>query len=91
MRTLVPMVAGWVISLAVWAGIDVDSQFLLTAVTFILALAYYVLFRLLELAGQRARGTFLQRLAGIALGWARPPAYPEVDPMVTTYRGPAGT
>lgn len=91
MRTVVPMAAGWLISLAVWAGVDVDSEAVVTAVTLVLALAYYLAFRVLELLGQRARGDLLQTLAGIALGWARPPAYPADDPMVTTYRGPAGT
>ncbi|MFE2021289.1 hypothetical protein ACFW9O_24905 [Streptomyces sp. NPDC059499] len=91
MRTLVPLVAGWVISLALWAGIDVDSQQVVTAVTVLLAVAYYALFRVLELLGQRARGDLLQRLAGFALGWARPPAYVADDPMATTYRGPVGT
>jgi hypothetical protein len=76
MRTAVPLVAGWLISLAVWAGVEVDSQAVAGAVTLALALAYYALFRLLELAGTKARGTVLQKLAGFLLGWARPPAYP---------------
>ncbi|MFJ7049059.1 hypothetical protein ACIQVC_37475 [Streptomyces sp. NPDC101112] len=90
MRTAVPLVAGWLISLAVWAGVDVDSQALTGAVTLLLALAYYALFRLLELAGTRARGTVLQKLAGFLLGWARPPAYPAqptLPPVTRPYSG----
>lgn len=92
MRTVVPLVAGWLISLALWAGVDVDSQAVVTAVTLVLAVAYYVLFRVLEIVGQRARGDLLQRVAGLFLGWARPPAYPaqqQLEPVA--YRGPAGS
>lgn len=89
MRTAVPLVAGWLISLAVWAGVDVDSQAVTGAVTLALALAYYAVFRLLEQLGVKARGTVLQKLAGFLLGWARPPAYPAEPtlPPVARYRG----
>ncbi|MDX3199969.1 hypothetical protein [Streptomyces scabiei] len=89
MRTAVPLVAGWLLSLAVWAGVEVDSQAVTGAVTLALALAYYALFRLLELLGVKARGTVLQKLAGFLLGWARPPAYPAEPslPPVARYRG----
>lgn len=91
MRTAVPLVAGWLISLAVWAGVEVDSQAVIGAVTLALALAYYALFRLLELLGTKARGTVLQKLAGFFLGWARPPAYPAESalPPVSRYGGRA--
>ena len=89
MRTVVPLVAGWFISLAVWAGVEVDSQAVTGAVTLVLAVVYYALFRLLEIAGTKARGTLLQKLAGFFLGWARPPTYPVEPalPPVTRYRG----
>ncbi|MFD0078245.1 hypothetical protein ACFVIY_38090 [Streptomyces sp. NPDC127166] len=82
MRTAVPAVAGWLIGLAAWAGLDLDTNTVLGAVTLLCTVAYYVLFRLLEIAGQRARGTTLQRLAGIMLGWARPPQYPAPAPTL---------
>lgn len=92
MRTVVPVVAGWLISLAAWAGLDLDSNAVVGAVTLVATVAYYVLFRLLEIAGQHARGTALQRLAGVMLGWARPPQYPTPEPALppvtpTVYRG----
>lgn len=89
MRMAVPLVAGWLISLAVWAGVEVDSQAVTGAVTLALALAYYAAFRLLEQLGVKARGTVLQKLAGFLLGWARPPAYPAEStlPPVARYRG----
>ncbi|MGW2708086.1 hypothetical protein ACWC4J_03685 [Streptomyces sp. NPDC001356] len=93
MRTGVPLVAGWLLTLAVRAGVDINSATITGLVTAALALAYYLVFRLLELAGMRARGTALQNLAGVLLGWARPPQYPKlpalqpVDPA--TYTGTA--
>jgi len=79
LRTGVPLVAGWLLTLALRAGITIDSEWVVSAVTVLLALIYYVVFRLLELLGTRLRGTFLQTAAGLLLGWARPPSYPKVD------------
>ncbi|MDH6226197.1 hypothetical protein [Streptomyces sp. MJP52] len=76
MRTAVPLVAGWLLTLAVRAGVDIGSEQVVAAVTALLTLAYYLAFRGLEVLGQRARGTTLQNIAGWFLGWARPPAYP---------------
>ncbi|MEV5911052.1 hypothetical protein AB0M00_19390 [Streptomyces chartreusis] len=81
MRTGVPLVAGWLLTLAVSAGIEINSATVTGLVTAALALAYYLVFRVLELLGERARGTFLQHLAGLFLGWARPPAYPRYEAL----------
>ncbi|MFF9123148.1 hypothetical protein ACF09J_07600 [Streptomyces sp. NPDC014889] len=81
MRTGVPLVAGWLLTLAAGAGFDIDSTTVSTAVLVVLALAYYLLFRCLEWLGERARGTVLQNLAGVFLGWARPPAYPKFEQL----------
>ncbi|MFF3190569.1 hypothetical protein [Streptomyces misionensis] len=92
MRTVVPLVAGWLLTLAVRAGVEINSATVTSIVTVSLAAAYYLLFRLLEWLGQRANGTALQNLAGLLLGWARPPQYPKlpelhpVDPAA--YPGP---
>lgn len=93
MRTGVPLVAGWLLTLAAHAGIDFDSTAATGAVTVVLALAYYLVFRLLELLGERAKGTVLQNLAGLFLGWARPPAYPKVEALepVDPNRYPPGS
>ncbi|MEU9245888.1 hypothetical protein [Streptomyces sp. NPDC048385] len=88
MRTGVPLVAGWLLTLAVKAGITIDSGNISALVTVALALAYYLAFRVLELVGNRLRGSVLQSVAGLALGWARPPSYPKVDalpPVTGTY------
>jgi hypothetical protein len=81
MRTGVPLVAGWLLTLAVRAGFTIDSATVTGAVTVACALVYYLVFRLLEVLGERAPGTFLQNLAGVFLGWARPPAYPKFEAL----------
>jgi hypothetical protein len=81
MRTGVPLVAGWLLTLAVRAGVTIDSATVTGAVTVACALVYYLVFRLLEVLGERAPGTFLQNLAGVFLGWARPPAYPKFEAL----------
>ncbi|MDX5566904.1 hypothetical protein PYK79_31730 [Streptomyces sp. ID05-04B] len=79
MRTGVPLVAGWLLTLAVKAGVSIDSGSVTYAVTVALVLVYYGAFRLLELLGTRLRGSGLQKFAGFLLGWARPPQYPHAD------------
>jgi hypothetical protein len=92
MRTAVPLIAGWLLTLAVNAGIAIDSDKVATAVTVVLALAYYLVFRLLEVLGTRLRGTALQSVAGLLLGWARPPSYPKVEVLrPVTYTGTASS
>ncbi|MFM9464856.1 hypothetical protein ACKI1K_18625 [Streptomyces scabiei] len=81
MRTGVPLVAGWLLTLAVRAGVTIDSATVTGAVTVAVALVYYLVFRLLEVVGERLPGTFLQNLAGLFLGWARPPAYPKFQAL----------
>jgi len=91
MRMAVPLVAGWLLTLAVRAGFTIDSATVTSAVTVALVLVYYGAFRLLELLGKRLRGTALQTFAGLLLGWARPPEYPKADgdlpPLTGTYTG----
>ncbi|MFE9624306.1 hypothetical protein [Streptomyces sp. NPDC006527] len=81
MRTGVPLVAGWLLTLAARAGVEFDSAAVTGAVTVALAFAYYLVFRLVELLGERLRGSFLQNLAGVFLGYARPPAYPRGEAL----------
>ncbi|MFJ1650117.1 hypothetical protein ACIOC2_01615 [Streptomyces sp. NPDC088337] len=87
MRTAVPLVAGWLLTLAVTAGVTIDSETVTSCVTVALVLVYYMAFRLLELLGTRLRGTALQRLAGVLLGWARPPQYPDTGGALTPLPG----
>ncbi|MEU1478874.1 hypothetical protein [Streptomyces sp. NPDC005760] len=94
MRTVVPMIAGWLLTLLVKTGITLDSDTVTYAVTFAAVLVYYLLFRGLEVIGTRLRGTRLQTLAGVLLGWARPPSYPHADgdlPPLSSGYGTAGS
>ncbi|MFE0533845.1 hypothetical protein ACFW20_07325 [Streptomyces nigra] len=81
MRTAVPFVAGWLLTLAVRAGVEINSATVTGVVTVALGVAYYLAFRLLEWLGERLRGTALQTFAGVLLGWARPPSYPKVPEL----------
>jgi len=90
MRTGVPLVAGWLLTLAVRAGVTIDSQVVVSAVTVGLVIVYYLVFRVLEVLGTKLRGTALQTVAGLFLGWARPPQYPDtgglpLPPVTSTY------
>ncbi|MFF2189229.1 hypothetical protein [Streptomyces sp. NPDC058155] len=81
MRTAVPYLAGLLLALAARAGFDIDSATVTAAVAVACALVYYLVFRVLEMLGERAPGTFLQNLAGLFIGWARPPAYPKLETL----------
>ncbi|GAQ61879.1 hypothetical protein [Streptomyces scabiei] len=75
MRFAVPAVAGLVLTATGRLGIPVDSEAAAGAVSIGLMVAYYLAFRGLEEIAQRMRWGRLQTLAGIFLGWARPPQY----------------
>ncbi|MFI1607864.1 hypothetical protein ACH4YN_38120 [Streptomyces griseofuscus] len=81
MRTVVPYVAGLLLTLVVRAGVEIDSATVTGVVTVALGVAYYLVFRLLEWIGERLRGTALQTFAGVLLGWARPPSYPKWEAL----------
>lgn len=75
MRSVVPVVVGLVLGLAARVGLDLDEAEVAAAVTAGLTAVYYTAFRALEeLAGRLGAG-WLATLAGVALGWARPPDY----------------
>ncbi|MEU9347833.1 hypothetical protein AB0D74_42225 [Streptomyces sp. NPDC048278] len=76
MRTVVPIVAGLVLTLLVRIGVTFDSAAVASVVTAILTGAYYTLFRLLETLAVKIRNRPLAAVAGILLGWATPPDYP---------------
>ncbi|MFD9107130.1 hypothetical protein [Streptomyces bottropensis] len=84
MRTLVPYGVGLVLTATGWLGIPVDSEAAAGAVSLGLAAAYYLVFRLLEELAERMAWEPLQTLAGVLLGWARPPQY--VTPITAPVR-----
>jgi hypothetical protein len=89
MRTLVPIAAGLLLTWAAKAGFNLDSASVTMWVTSAITAGYYALFRLLETAAGRIGWVWLRTLAGVLLGWARPPEYPaEPTPATVTGGGP---
>lgn len=77
MRTVVPLLAGWLLTAADVVGVHPDSTATSTLVMALLTGAYYTVFRLLEHFADRIRLEPLRVVAGLLLGWARPPEYPK--------------
>jgi len=77
MRTVVPVVAGLLLSLAAKAGLDLDDATVTAYVTAGLTAGYYALWRALEELAGRIGWEPLRTLAGLLLGWAKPPQYEQ--------------
>ncbi|MFB7354865.1 hypothetical protein [Streptomyces gardneri] len=75
LRTAVPLLAGWVLTVTGALGIDTDSTAVTGGITAAITLAYYILLRLAELGAARIGWEPARLVAGLLLGWARPPAY----------------
>lgn len=75
LRTAVPLLAGWVLTVTGALGIEVNSVAVAGGITAAVTLAYYVLLRLAEVGAARIGFEPLRLVAGIFLGWARPPSY----------------
>lgn len=89
MRTLVPIVAGLVLGLAARVGLDLDDETVTLAVGAGLTAAYYAAFRALEELADRMAWEPLRLVAGVMLGWARPPQYPgDYSVAIRGYRHP---
>ena len=71
-RTVAPIIAGWLIAQAVRLGVHLDGTILVSLLTSAFAVAYYVVFRWAEL---HLSGRF-----GWLLGWAAPPEYQDPQP-----------
>ncbi|MFB7031701.1 MULTISPECIES: hypothetical protein [unclassified Streptomyces] len=75
LRTAVPLLAGWILTVTGALGIEVDSVAVAGGITAAVTLVYYVLFRLAEVLAARIGWEPGRLVAGLLLGWARPPAY----------------
>ncbi|MFF2774868.1 hypothetical protein ACFVU3_08155 [Streptomyces sp. NPDC058052] len=75
LRTVVPLLAGWILTVTGAVGVEVDSAAVAGGVTAALTLAYYIVFRVLEVLAGHIGWEPLRLVAGLVLGWARPPAY----------------
>jgi hypothetical protein len=87
LRTVVPLVAGWVIVALTGLGFSVASNKVQTAITLAVAAAYYVVFRLVERTAEKYRGpAWLRGIAGALLGYARPPQYKSTEDVAELVR-----
>jgi small neutral amino acid transporter SnatA (MarC family) len=75
LRTVVPLLVGWVITVTGALGIEADSTAVAGGTTVLVTALYYLLFRAVEQAATRLQWEPLRVAAGLALGWARPPEY----------------
>ncbi|WBB59632.1 hypothetical protein O7599_29370 [Streptomyces sp. WMMC500] len=75
-RTLVPLFVGWVVTAAGAFGVDTDSESVTAGVTALVSAGYYAVFRALEEWATKHESKPLRLVAGVLLGWARPPQYP---------------
>ncbi|MEW1700370.1 hypothetical protein [Streptomyces sp. NPDC091278] len=66
-RTIAPIVAGWLITQALRLGVEIDPGSVESLVTSAFAAIYYAAFRFAELR--------LSPKFGWLLGWSRPPEY----------------
>jgi hypothetical protein len=82
LRTVVPLLAGWAITVLTGLGLDADSTAVTGGVTAAVAAAYYITFRVTERLVERLRGpAWLGTVAGLLLGYARPPRYESTDDL----------
>jgi hypothetical protein len=76
MRTIVPLLVGWTLTVVGFLGVNPDSTATASLVTALLTGAYYTLFRIVEHVADKLNIQPLRVLAGVLLGWARPPQDP---------------
>jgi len=76
MRTVVPIVAGLILTALVHLGVAFSSDAVASVVTAVLTGGYYAVFRLLETLAVKIKSKPLATIAGFLLGWATPPNYP---------------
>lgn len=79
LRTVVPLLAGWVLTVTGALGIEADSTAVAGGITVLVTAVYYLVLRLAEAAAIRLRWEPLRLVAGLLLGWARPPQYKTDD------------
>ncbi|MFW6690166.1 hypothetical protein [Streptomyces sp. MAR4 CNX-425] len=76
LRTVVPLLVGWVVTAVGAFGVDADSTAVTAGVGALVTAVYYAVFRALEEWAAKQEWKPLRLVAGVLLGWARPPEYP---------------
>lgn len=74
LRTVVPLAAGYVITVLAEIGVKFPSEQVTSVATVAISGAYYTAFRLVE--HYAPKGGVAAKVAGVLLGYARPPEYP---------------
>lgn len=86
LRTVVPLLVGWVVTATDALDLDVSSTTATAAVTALITAVYYLVFRMVEEAAARIGNETVRKLAGLALGYARPPEYKSTPAPAATQR-----
>ncbi|MEU5094955.1 hypothetical protein [Streptomyces sp. NPDC020996] len=91
LRTVVPLLAGWVITVLAGLGLQTDSTTVAGGLALAVAAAYYLAFRVIERAAEKAGGpAWIRTAAGLLLGYARPPRYESTDDVQALIRASRG-
>lgn len=75
LRTLVPLLVGLVVTVSGVLGLPVDTGRVAVVVAAVVTAVYYLALRLAEAGAARIGWEPGRIIAGILLGWARPPQY----------------
>ncbi|MFF4911322.1 hypothetical protein ACFY2T_41390 [Streptomyces sp. NPDC001260] len=87
LRSVVLLVAGWIVVALTHLGFTLDSNTAQAAVTLAVAGAYYLVFRLVERVVEKIGGpAWLKGAAGALLGYAQPPRYKRTDEVTELLR-----
>ncbi|MER5601529.1 hypothetical protein [Streptomyces sp. NPDC002265] len=87
LRTVVPLLAGWAITVLTGLGLQADSATVAGGVTVAVAAVYYLAFRVIERLTEKLHGpAWLTMVAGLLLGYARPPRYESTDDVEVLLR-----
>jgi hypothetical protein len=87
LRTVVPLLAGWAITVLSGIGLSADSTAVAGGVTVAVAAVYYLAFRVIERLTEKFRGpAWLMMAVGLLLGYARPPRYESTDDVAALIR-----
>src|SRR3954470_1688258 len=87
LRTVVPLLAGWVITVLSGLGLASDSTTVSGGITVAVAAVYYLVFRVAERVAEKLGGpAWVRAAAGLLLGYAKPPGYESTDDVTALVR-----
>jgi hypothetical protein len=87
LRTIVPLLAGWAITVLSGLGLSADSTTVSGGITVAVAAVYYLAFRIVERLTEKLGGpAWVRAAAGLLLGYAKPPRYEATDDIAALVR-----